>query len=334
MNIGVVTSGFFHLLFGILLLINIENSTLQRREVIESVKVALISETDFTKKISENEITKSKPLEIEKEKIVKPESEKKQPDVIEKSKVKPVGNELVGLTEPNIRKVQKRKTPGEIITGIAQRGEKETNESENIQANTKNSKSPEKREFEKKKKKSSPTTTVISPEGINTNIVSGSLKIAKIPINKPKSLGKLNPTKMDKEPNVSKIYDQLVKEVAKNNLLQNKEDNESPIQNLAKARMLKKLNSNWNVVSINRLPNFEKYVIILEISLNSKGNIKGTIKTVYPKSLEGNFLIAERSAINAVRESLPFQVPKEVFPNGLILRVVFDPTTNIGAKNG
>ena len=139
---------------------------------------------------------------------------------------------------------------------------------------------------------------------------------------------------MNEETNVLKIYDQLVKEVAKDNFLQKKEDNESPIQNLAKARMLKKLNSNWNVVSINRLPNFEKYVIILEISLNSKGNIKGTIKTVYPKSLDGNFLIAERSAINAVKESLPFQVPKEIFPNGLILRVVFDPKTNIGANNG
>ena len=75
-------------------------------------------------------------------------------------------------------------------------------------------------------------------------------------------------------------------------------------------------------------------VITLEIPLNSRGNLIGAIKTVYPKSLDGNFSIAERSAINAVMESIPFQVPKEIFPNGLILRVDFDPKTNIGANNG
>ena len=145
---------------------------------------------------------------------------------------------------------------------------------------------------------------------------------------------KLKQTESIKEVDNSDIYDQLVKEVAKENLAEIKEINESPMQNLAKARMREKLNSNWNVVSINRLPNFEKYVITLEIPLNSRGNLIGTIKTVYPKSLDGNFSIAERSAINAVMESIPFQVPKEIFPNGLILRVVFDPKTNIGANNG
>jgi hypothetical protein len=98
--------------------------------------------------------------------------------------------------------------------------------------------------------------------------------------------------------------------------------------------MLQKLNSNWNVVSINRLPNFERYIIILEIPLSSRGTIVGSIKTIYPKSLKGNFLIAKNSAINAVLKSEPFQVSQEIFPNGLILRVVFDPKTNIGVNNG
>ena len=81
-------------------------------------------------------------------------------------------------------------------------------------------------------------------------------------------------------------------------------------------------------------PNYEKYVIVLEIPLNSSGKIIGPIKTVYPIKLEGNFLIAKRSAIKAVLESTPFQVPKEIFPNGLILRVVFDPKSNVGVNNG
>ncbi len=334
MNIGVYTSGFFHLLFGILLLINIENILIQRKDVIQSVRVEVISETDYKKMISEDSKNKSKPLENGKVNFVNPITEKKQSENAKEKKIKSVGNELKGVTEPNIIKVQTRKTPGEIITGIAQRGEEGINHSENVSSSLGKNSSLDKSKLEKKNKKNAPTTTKISPEGINTAIVSGAIKIAKIPLKKPMDFSKLKQTESTEEVDNSDIYDQLINEVAKESVSQIKEINESPMQNLAKARMLEKLNSNWNVVSINRLPNFEKYVIELEIPLNSRGNIVGTIKTVYPKSLEGNFLIAKRSAINAVLESIPFQVPKEIFPNGLILRVVFDPKTNVGANNG
>ena len=50
--------------------------------------------------------------------------------------------------------------------------------------------------------------------------------------------------------------------------------------------------------------------------------------------VSGNFLIAKRSAIKAVLDSSPFPVSKESFPSGLILRVVFDPKTNVGVNNG
>ena len=109
---------------------------------------------------------------------------------------------------------------------------------------------------------------------------------------------------------------------------------ETSIQRLTKARILQTLNNNWNVVSINRLPNYEKYVIILELKIDKNGNISGPIKLVYPQNPSGNFLIAKRSAIKAVLESSPFPVPKESFPRGLVLRVVFDPETNVGVNNG
>ena len=109
---------------------------------------------------------------------------------------------------------------------------------------------------------------------------------------------------------------------------------ETSIQRLTKARILQKLNENWNVVSINRLANYEKYVIILELKIDKNGNISGPIKLVYPRKASGNFLIAKRSAIKAVLESSPFPVPKESFPRGLVLRVVFDPETNVGVNNG
>ena len=334
MNIGVLTSGFFHILFGFLLFINLENILIQRKDVIQNVKVELISETDYKKLILEEKIKKSKPLETGEANFVKPIIEKKRSENAKENKIKAVGNELKGVTEPEITKVEIRKTPGEIITGIAQLGEEGTNYSENVREIPGENTSPDKTKPEKKNKKNAPTTTNISPEGKNTAIVSGALKIAKIPSKKPNDFRELKLTESTEEADNSDIYDQLINEVTKENSVEEKEVNESPMQNFAKARMLEKLNSNWNVVSINRLPNFEKYVIILEIPLNSRGNIIGAIKTVYPKSLEGNFLIAKRSAINAVLESIPFQVPEEIFPNGLILRVVFDPKTNVGANNG
>ena len=334
MNIGVLTSGFFHILFGILLLINIENILIQRKDVIQNVKVELISETDYIKLILGEKVKKSKPLETGKVDFVKPIIEKKQSENVKENKIKAVGNELKGATEPNITEVESRKTPGEIITGVAQLGEGGISHSENFRETIGENTSPDKTKFEKKNKKNAATTTNITPEGTNTVIVSGALKIAKIPSKKPMDFSKLKLTDATEEADNSDIYDQLINEVTKENSVEEKEVNESPMQNFAKARMLETLNSNWNVVSINRLPNFEKYVIILEIPLNSRGNIIGAIKTVYPKSLEGNFLIAKRSAINAVLESIPFQVPEEIFPNGLILRVVFDPKTNVGANNG
>ena len=70
------------------------------------------------------------------------------------------------------------------------------------------------------------------------------------------------------------------------------------------------------------------------VILDKNGNISGPIKLVYPQKASGNFLIAKRSAIKAVLESSPFPVPKESFPRGLVLRVVFDPKTNVGVNNG
>ena len=113
-----------------------------------------------------------------------------------------------------------------------------------------------------------------------------------------------------------------------------KEVTETSIQRLAKSRILKSLNDNWNVVSINRLPDYEKYVIILELKIDKSGNINGPIRLVYPEKASGNFLIAKRSAIKAILESSPFPVPKESFPRGLVLRVVFDPKKNVGVNNG
>ena len=91
MNIGVLTSGFFHILFGVLLLINIENIPIQRNDVIQNVKVELISETDFKKITLEKKIKKSKPLETGKVNFVQPIIEKKQSKNTKENKIKTIG---------------------------------------------------------------------------------------------------------------------------------------------------------------------------------------------------------------------------------------------------
>ena len=166
-------------------------------------------------------------------------------------------------------------------------------------------------------------------------IISGALNIAKLPPSRP-TFVELSDQDYRNEPTLQKkndeVYNNLIEQVVNN---QKKERvSETPIERLTKARILQKLNENWNVVSINRLANYEKYVIILELKIDKNGNISGPIKLVYPQKASGNFLIAKRSAIKAVLESSPFPVPKESFPRGLVLRVVFDPETNVGVNNG
>ena len=166
-------------------------------------------------------------------------------------------------------------------------------------------------------------------------IISGALNIAKLPPSRPTFV---EPSDQEdtNEPTLQKnndeVYDNLIEQVVNNQ--KNEKVSETSIQRLTKARILQKLNENWNVVSINRLANYEKYVIILELKIDKNGNINGPIKLVYPQKASGNFLIAKRSAIRAVLESSPFPVPKESFPRGLVLRVVFDPETNVGVNNG
>ena len=166
-------------------------------------------------------------------------------------------------------------------------------------------------------------------------IISGALKIAKLPLSKPSFVEQSDQNDTKKTTSTKQndeVYNNLIEQVL--NSQKKKKVAENSIQRLTKARILQTLNDNWNVVSINRLPNYEKYVIVLELNIDNSGNISGPIRLVYPKKASGNFLIAKRSAIKAVLESSPFPVPKESFPRGLVLRVVFDPEKNVGVNNG
>ena len=332
MRQGLYTSGILHSFAGLLLITNFQLLENKPDEPLSNVSVKLLSEQELIK-LSEREITKA--LEVknfEPDKQVGVNSYPKKPDIPHK---KNVGNEIIGVSEPEVIKIKQRKTKDEIITSRAQRGDSEVARPFKKEVNKLVEDKELLEKINKDKSEQNNTSSKISPEGKNVKIVSGALKIAKLPLSKPPIFEKGDKSERKKislQKDNNDIYSDLIEQVVKS---KEKEDlTETSIQRLAKAKILQTLNDNWNVVSINRLPNYEKYVIILELKIDNSGNISGPIRLVYPEKASGNFLIAKRSAIKAVLESAPFPVPKESFPRGLVLRVVFDPEKNVGVNNG
>ena len=323
MRQGLYTSGFFHLFAGFLLITNFQLLENKPIEVLNNVSVRLLSQQELTALVNEETTTALEVQNFQPQNIKDPNNYPKKPFVPTK---KNAGNEIKGITEPDIIAIKKRKTSDEIITN-------------NAQANKLESKVVQKKELIEKsdnnKSKQKNTSSQISSEGENVEIISGALKTAKLPQVKPnfEELNDKNNTTDNKSlKEKDEVYNKLIEQVV--NSREEEKNVETPIQSLAKARILQTLNDNWNVVSINRLPNYEKYVIILELKIDKNGDISGPIKLVYPEKVSGNFLIAKRSAIKAVLDSSPFPVSKESFPSGLVLRVVFDPKTNVGVNNG
>ncbi len=332
MRQGLYTSGFFHIFGGFLLIVNFQLLEEKPNEALNKVSVKLLSEQEL------NELTAlktSSALEVENFQPRPVTDSNNNPKKISIPLKENVGNEIKGVTEPNIIEIKKRKTSDEIITNRAQRGENDFEEQvkERVSRSIQKKDSLEKQNNDQAKQKN--TSSHISAEGKNVKIISGAINIAKLPPSRPKfvELGDQNDTNESAlQENNDEVYDNLIEQVVNNQ--KNEKVLETSIQRLTKARILQKLNENWNVVSINRLANYEKYVIILELKIDKNGNISGPIKLVYPQKASGNFLIAKRSAIKAVLESSPFPVPKESFPRGLVLRVIFDPETNVGVNNG
>ena len=329
MKQGLYTSGFLHLFLGFLLLTNFKLIENNPDTFLNDVDVKLVSEQELIELTKIDQSRTIKPEQSSSENVVQQDTRTKKFDSALESNA---GNELKGVSDIDNTQIKKRKTKEEIIADRAEKGE---NQDENLEVSKNNKPLKEnntanKIKIDKADRKN--TSSHISHEGKNVEIVTGALSIAKVPPRKPKTLERpLKDSDLTTEKEAS-VYNDLVNQVVN----REKEENnvESSVENLAKARILQILNDNWNVLSINRLPNYEKYVIILELRIDQNGKISGPIKVIYPENIAGNFIIAKRSAVKAVLESTPFPVPKESFPKGLILRVVFDPETNVGVNNG
>ena len=95
-----------------------------------------------------------------------------------------------------------------------------------------------------------------------------------------------------------------------------------------KKQVIKKINSNWNLAPLKTAVDYEKYKVVLEIKIDHRGYLRGPIKNISPYKPEGRYLIAKRSAVNAILASEPFSIPEDLFTDGLTLKIEFDPAEN------
>ena len=125
MRQGLYTSGFVHIFGGFLLIANFQLLEENPNEVLNKVSVKLLSEQEL------NELTALKTTSALEVENFQPRTINDSNDNPKKISIPPkenVGNEIKGVTEPNIIEIKKRKTSDEIITTRAQRGENDVEE--------------------------------------------------------------------------------------------------------------------------------------------------------------------------------------------------------------
>ena len=214
MRQGLYTSGILHSFAGLLLITNFQLLENKPDELLSNVSVKLLSEQELMK-LSERETTKAlevKNFEPEKQEGVN--SYPKKPDIPPK---KNAGNEMIGVSEPDVIKIKQRKTKDEIITSRAQRGDSEVARPFKKEVNKLVEDKELLEKINKDKSKQKNTSSKISPEGKNVKIVSGALKIAKLPLPKPSIFekGDKSEPKISLQKDTDDIYSDLIEQVVK-----------------------------------------------------------------------------------------------------------------------
>ena len=219
MRQGLYTSGILHSFLGLILITNFQILENKPDELLSNVSVKLLSEQELMK-LSEVETTKA--LEVtnfEPEKKVGLDRYPKKPEIPPKRNI---GNEIKGLSEPEVIKIKKRKTKDEIITDQAQRGDSELDKLSKKEENrlVEDNRVVEKTNDDNSKQKN--TSSQISSEGKDIEIVSGALKIAKIPSFKPSVFDKGNESSVNEtvlKTDKNDIYSDLIEKVVKLSLI-------------------------------------------------------------------------------------------------------------------
>ena len=93
-----------------------------------------------------------------------------------------------------------------------------------------------------------------------------------------------------------------------------------------KERVIEDITKNWNIAPLLEKANYEKYVVIIELSIDPKGQVK-EVNVIYPETLEGDFLVAKRLAMSAIAKSVPFKMSEQLLPEGIKLKIAFEPSS-------
>ena len=177
-------------------------------------------------------------------------------------------------------------------------------------------------------------STKITPEGEKNVpiVVTGAIQSSSPPPSRPKFV------KFEKEPPITrpkasellkrnKQTDQIELLLAQ---VENSSEKVAPeVSIIEKNNMMsaiaQKLAKYWEQGILAGNSNFEKYIVQVEVEVNSLGEIIGGVKPLVPKVPTGRYLIAFRQASNALISASTLPIIPDKYPAGITFEITFDP---------
>jgi hypothetical protein len=177
-------------------------------------------------------------------------------------------------------------------------------------------------------------STQIVPEGKKNVeiVVSGALQSSLPPPSRPK-LVKTNLEPPVKRPKASDLLRRTteVSQIEKLLAQVGSEIEEDVIEvsiiekNNMMSAIAQKLAKYWEQGILAGNSNFEKYVVQVEVEVNSIGQIVGVVKPLVPVVPKGRYLIAFRQASNALISAGTLPIVPDKYPSGITFKITFDP---------
>ena len=177
-------------------------------------------------------------------------------------------------------------------------------------------------------------STKIVPEGKRNVeiVVSGAVPSSAPPPSRPKQVKQVQkpPVKRPKASDLlrkTKEVDQIEKLLAQVGTASEEEFAEVSIieKNNMMSAIAQKLAKYWEQGILAGNSNFEKYVVQVEVEVNSIGEIVGGVKPLVPAVPKGRYLIAFRQASNALISAATLPIIPEKYPSGITFKITFDP---------
>ncbi len=177
-------------------------------------------------------------------------------------------------------------------------------------------------------------STKITPEGRKDTsiIVSGAVKRSLPPPSRPKTFQEINepPVKRPKAAQLLKKNKQsdqiemLLAELDSGSKQLTPEVSVIEKNNMMSA-IAQKLAKYWEQGILAGNSNFEKYIVQVEVEVNSVGEIIGGVKPLEPRVPTGRYLIAFRQASNALISAATLPIIPGKYPSGITFEITFDP---------